>query len=354
MAPETSRASKLRVRARFRVGDARLRSDQLFCETAAQVSMTLQQLRYFIAACRHGSFSAAADSLYLAQPSLAEQVRRLEGELGVKLFVRAGRGLTLTDAGRLLLPYAENILATVEQAAASVKDTRELRGGTASLGTFGVAFRYMVQEVVTEFVAKYPEVSVRVVGQNTVEVVEKIREGELEAGLITLPIDEQGLEIEPVMSDENLIAATGFADRRPVTIKDLTEMQFIVYDAHFGWQDPTRLRLMRRAREAGLELKPAIEVENMESALALAAKGLGATYVLKTVTETAWFPETLSLVGLEQPLYDTFAFVWRKDAQLSPATQELVRLTRLQMATYGRPALPPPDDLVESGARDTD
>ena len=60
--------------------------------------MTLQQLRYFLAACRHGSFSAAADSLYVAQPSLADQVRRLEAELGVGLFIRSGRRLILTDA----------------------------------------------------------------------------------------------------------------------------------------------------------------------------------------------------------------------------------------------------------------
>src|SRR3954454_18530977 len=100
--------------------------------------MTLQQLRYFLAACQHGSFAAAADSLYIAQPSLADQVRRLEGELGVRLFVRSGRRLTLTEAGKTLQPHAENVLSSVEIAAASVADVRHLRGGTASLGTFGV------------------------------------------------------------------------------------------------------------------------------------------------------------------------------------------------------------------------
>src|SRR3954447_10680065 len=66
--------------------------------------MTLQQLTYFLAAAEHGSFSAAADALHMAQPSLSEQIRRLEAELGVPLFARAGRGLTLTEAGRLLVP----------------------------------------------------------------------------------------------------------------------------------------------------------------------------------------------------------------------------------------------------------
>src|SRR5438270_601581 len=72
--------------------------------------MTLQQLTYFLAAAEFGSFSAAADSLHMAQPSLSEQIRRLEAELGVPLFTRAGRGLELTEAGRLLLPHAERTL----------------------------------------------------------------------------------------------------------------------------------------------------------------------------------------------------------------------------------------------------
>src|SRR4051812_18035791 len=69
--------------------------------------MTLQQLTYFLAAAEHGSFSAGAESLFMAQPSLSEQIRRLEGELGVPLFARVGRGLALTEAGRLFRPPAE-------------------------------------------------------------------------------------------------------------------------------------------------------------------------------------------------------------------------------------------------------
>jgi len=97
--------------------------------------MTLQQLSYFLAAVEHGSFTAAAEELHLAQPSLSEQIRRLEGELGVRLFTRLGRGVALTEAGRALRPQAERVLAAVEQAAESVAEVRTLRGGTASFGT---------------------------------------------------------------------------------------------------------------------------------------------------------------------------------------------------------------------------
>src|SRR3954464_4273391 len=97
--------------------------------------MTLQQLQYFLAAAEHRSFSAAAQALHMAQPSMSEQIRRLEAELGAPLFVRAHR-LELTGAGRLLRPQAERTLAAAQEAADSVREVRRLETGTATFGTF--------------------------------------------------------------------------------------------------------------------------------------------------------------------------------------------------------------------------
>src|SRR5262245_9323749 len=105
--------------------------------------MTLQQLAYFLAAIEHGSFSAAAEANHMAQPSLSEQVRRLEDELGLPLFRRVGRGLVPTAAGDALRPHAERVLAEVEAAREAVVDVRELRGGVATFGTFGSSRYYL-------------------------------------------------------------------------------------------------------------------------------------------------------------------------------------------------------------------
>src|SRR5919202_1484913 len=112
--------------------------------------MTLQQLTYFLAATEHGSFSSAAESLFMAQPSLSEQIRRLEAELGVALFARGGRGLELTEAGRLFRPHAERTVAAAHEA------------------------------------------------------VDSVREVQLEAGLVALPIDDRGLDLRPAMREEIL------------------------------------------------------------------------------------------------------------------------------------------------------
>src|SRR3954452_2111338 len=155
--------------------------------------MTLQQLEYFLRTVEHGSFSAAAQSLHLAQPSLSEQVRRLEDEVGVALFHRVGRGVALTEAGRTLQPHAERVLAEVDAARHAVVDVRELRGGTASFGVFGTSRYYFGADFVAAFRRRHPGVRVRVVGQNSAQTAEAVQAGELEAGAVALPIDDRGL-----------------------------------------------------------------------------------------------------------------------------------------------------------------
>ena len=234
--------------------------------------MTLQQLTYFLAAAEHGSFSRAARSLYLAQPSLSEQVRTLESELGVALFARAGRGVVLTEAGRAFRPEAERVLAALAAAREAVVDVRELRGGTLSIGMFGTASAFLLARLVADFRSRHPTVSLRLVGQNSSEVAEDVRRGRLEAALVVLPVDDEGLEVRPARREEVVyISREPERVREPVTIERLAGSPLILYDAHYGWSDPTRRQLQERAQQAGVQLKPVIEIEDMEAALELAA-----------------------------------------------------------------------------------
>src|SRR3954469_14990124 len=137
--------------------------------------MTLQQLQYFLAAVEHGSFSAAAESLHLAQPSLSEQIRRLEAELGSPLFARGGRGLELTEAGRRLRPHAERVLAAADDARSSVREISDLVEGTLSFGTFGNAPYYLLSDLVQDFKARYPGVHLRLTGLNSSMVADAVR-----------------------------------------------------------------------------------------------------------------------------------------------------------------------------------
>jgi DNA-binding transcriptional LysR family regulator len=298
--------------------------------------MTLQQLRYFLTAADKGSFSAAADALLLAQPSLSEQIRKLESELGVALFTRAGRRLVLTEAGRMLRPHAERTLAAAEEAVESVKEVRTLTGGTASFGTFGSAHHYLLGGLVQDFRRRHPDVRVRVVGQNSAEVADAVREGELEAGLVALPIDDGGLEVRPSISEENhYVSASPQRTAKPKTIEDLAAAPLILYDARWGPVDPMRRQLAERAQRAGVRLEPQIEVEYLTAALDLTARRLGDTIADPSVLVTRGYARKLSTVSLDPPLYDTYAFITRRNAHLSPAARAFMELAEKRVAALG-------------------
>jgi DNA-binding transcriptional LysR family regulator len=291
--------------------------------------LTLQQLTYFLAAAEHGSFSAAAESLLMAQPSLSEQIRRLEAELGVPLFMRAGRGIALTEAGRLLRPHAERTLAEAQAAAESVREVRDLTGGTVAFGTFGSAHHYLLARLVEDFRKRHPHVRVRAIGQNSAEVADAVRDGQLEAGLVVLPIDDRGLAVEPAIEDELLyVSADPKHLERPMTIERLAAAPLILYDARWAAVDPARRQLRELAQNAGVAIEPQIEVEYVTAALELAARKMGDTVSTRSVIDVRGFSRRLGTVGFDPPLMETFAFITRRNAHLSPATREFMALAK--------------------------
>jgi DNA-binding transcriptional LysR family regulator len=298
--------------------------------------MTLQQLTYFLAAAEHGSFSAAAESLFMAQPSLSEQIRRLEAELGVALFARGGRGLELTEAGRLFRPHAERTVADAQEAAESVREVRDITGGTVTFGTFSSAHHYLLVSLIEDFRARYPNVRVRAIGQNSSEVADEIREGHIEAGLVALPIDDRGLDVRPAMQEEVLyVSADQERLREPMTVERLAAAPLILYDARWGADDPMRRQLRERAQGAGVTLEPQIEVEYVTAALELAARGLGDTLSSRQMIRSRGLTK-LSGVPFDPPLYHNFAFITRRNAHLSPATREFMKLADRRVDTLRR------------------
>jgi len=301
--------------------------------------LTLQQLRYLLAAFEHGSFSAAADALYLAQPSLSEQIRRLESELGVELFHRVGRGIVPTEAGLTMRDHATRVLNAVDDARDAVAAVREIRGGTATFGTWGTARYYPGTEIVADFRELHPGVRVRIVGQNSAEVVAMVRSGELEAGMIALPIDDRGLDVRPIMDDE-LVFASAFPSHleAPVTIEDVAGFPLVLSESSFGAEDPTRRQLVEKAQRAGVDVDPEIDVEDIEAAVELAALGYGDTIVARGMLRGLGdrVPDNLGWVPFAEPLYDTFAFIHRRGAALSPASRSFLELAEARLVGLAR------------------
>jgi DNA-binding transcriptional LysR family regulator len=296
--------------------------------------LSLQQMRCFCAALELGSFTAAAEALRVSQPAVAEQIRKLEQALGADLFVRAGRGVVPTDAGRAFAQHAARSLRAIEEAADSVGELAALRRGTVALGIFGEPSAWRMDELVAAFLRRHPDVSVRLVGRNSSAIVERVRRGELEAGVVVLPIDDDKLDVRPIVRDEVLyVSASPERTRQPATIDRLASTPLVFYDAESADNDPIRRQLAERAQALGVHLQPKVEVELKDIALRLVAAGIGDSYLPSAYTRARYYPRSLSTASFSPALYDTFAIITRPGARLSAGVRELLTDLEAHMRT---------------------
>lgn len=287
--------------------------------------LTLQQLRCFLATVRTGSFTAAAEILDVSQPAVAEQVRNLERSLRIELFVRAGRGVRLSDAGQAFAERVPTVMRALDEAVESVNDVRAVRSGTLAFGLFGTPEAYGIDRFASVFARKHPGVSLRLLGRNSSIAADRVRSGELEAAMVSLPIDDDGLVVRPFIRDEVLYVSADPANtREPATVEQLARRPLILYDAETGDRDPLRRQLSERAQELGLRLSARVETETMVMALRLVADGLGDTYVPRAHTFTSYFPAELTTTTFTPAVPETFATITHRGARLSPATEAFV------------------------------
>ncbi|GAA1263230.1 LysR family transcriptional regulator [Arthrobacter pascens] len=298
---------------------------------------TLNQLEAFVAAVATGTFTGAAADLKMSQPAISDLIRRLEAELDAKLFQRGARKLVLTAEGEELLPFARQSVLASQMGASAVRAVQSLGGGTATFGLLRNAEFYLRTDLAKNFHLAHPKVRIRLVGQNSWETARDVTSGQLDAGLVTLPIDDEELDVLPLARDEIVyVTADELRAQKTPSIADIAAAPLVLYDAHYAKTDPARRQLNDRAQLGGLTLEPKIEVEYLSTALALVAEGFGDTIVCRSAVASEVEPRGLKVVSMAEPMYDTLALVKRRGMSLSPATREMAKLAFSALVAHAK------------------
>ncbi len=195
--------------------------------------MELHQLRYFVSVADEENFTRAAEACQVAQPSLSQQIIKLEKELGQKLFERLGRRVKLTDAGKFLYERATTILANVDHAKEDMLDDLATGEGRVAIGAIVTAAPFLLPPLLKLFARSFPNAEIVVHENLTDHILADCRRGDLDIGLVALPIDDDQLYIEPLFKDELLLCVHHkhkLATKQKVTIQDITQEPFILLD----------------------------------------------------------------------------------------------------------------------------
>ncbi len=306
--------------------------------------LSLHQLTCFLATYEHGSLTAAADELGYAQPSVSEQVRTLEKTLGAQLFRRVGRGVEPTTVADTLRPHAEQVLAAVEEARRAVQRARTLQTGTIRFGMFGTARLYAGADLVADVLERHPGVRVELVGQNSSDVMEDLRRGRIEAAMLAVPrVTGDGMTVTPVARDE-LVYVSADPERltSPVTAQRLARASLVMPETTWRAEDSTRIVLRQMLHETGRNPTTRIEVEDVETAVELAGRGLADTVIPRGAVDQLLprLAPGAGFVSLRPRQYDTLAIVHRSGAVLSPAAQLMIELATRRIQSIAEPVTP--------------
>ncbi|MBX6390268.1 MAG: LysR family transcriptional regulator [Frankia sp.] len=257
--------------------------------------MSLHRLPYFVAVAEHGSFTAAARALHMAQPPLSNQIHALERELGVELFQRTPRGATLTAAGRALLPEARLLLERFSQATDLVRRIGRGEAGRLAVGLVPTAANGELPQFLRRFMAEYPDVELTLTEQRPAALVEQLRAGTLDLVVQYQAVDSDELASVHVATERLLLAAPSghaLAARPAASVRDLAGMPLILPAAHGSGGIHGRLVQLLRDHDVEPRVVQA-DIWLMQTIVGLVSAGVGLAIV----------PESASVIRADQVTY---------------------------------------------------
>jgi LysR family hydrogen peroxide-inducible transcriptional activator len=246
--------------------------------------MEIHQLRYFCAVAETGSFTRAAEREQVAQPSLSQQVIKLEEELGVRLFDRLGRTVRLTDLGQLFLPRARVILNELKAAKEEVSDKQVSASGPICVGVIPTIAPYFLPPRISSFCQKFPQASITVFEDVTARLMDRLRAGLIDLAIMALPTRGNDLECFSLRS-ERLFAIFPkdhkMARKPSVLLRELKNESFLLLRDDHCFRE-TAIEVCKRSR-----LLPRVVFESgqFSSILAMVGAGLGISIVPEMALE---------------------------------------------------------------------
>ncbi len=246
--------------------------------------MQLHQLRYFCAVAETGSFSRAAEQSHVSQPSLSQQILKLEDELGARLFDRLGRSVRLTELGKTFLPRARTVLRELEAAKGDVVEGKEFIGGPVAVGVIPTVAPYFLPPRLTAFSRKFPQVRLTVVEEITPVLLERLRAGTIDVAILALPLRGHEFDAVPLLT-ERLFAVLPrkhkLNSRPSLSLKDLRAEPFLLLRDSHCFRD-TAVAACDRAR---LDPQIVFESGQFSSLVSMVGAGMGVSIVPEMAIE---------------------------------------------------------------------
>lgn len=295
-------------------------------------------MRYFVAVAEEKNFTRAAERLMIAQSPLSQQIKKLEHELGVELFVRTTRSVELTHAGSVFYDRARLLLARSDEAIADAKKAAEGQLGRLSLGFTGTATYELLPALVRAFQDRNPDVQLDLHSEMlTPSQVEGLLEGRIDVGVLRPPVNAEGLVVEVVRQEPLVLAMPTqhpLAGARSLSLADLADEPFISYPS----DPPSSVYsvVVEAYRRAGFVPKVRQELAETASMVAMVAAGMGIALVPESVRQLRINGATFR--QLTSPQVTVQLALAYREGQVSPVVRRYLETARAVVRSRDRRA----------------
>ena len=296
--------------------------------------MDLRQLEIFVKVAELGSFSRAAQALFLTQPTVSEHIRTLEDELGVRLLDRLGRGAAVTKGGALLLGYAQRMLALSREARQAMERFQGRMSGDLLVGASTIPGEYILPALIGRFKEKFPEIAITLLIGGSQAVTEWVLEGRAEVGVVGARSGHRAIEYRELLPDDIvlIVGATHPWQGRPlVTLDELRAEPLLLREQGSG----TRAALESALATAGTDIGTFRVVGEMGSTQAIkqaVRSGVGISIISRRAVDDECRANLLSCVKLKDLRVSRFFYlITHRDRSRSPLAQAFVDFVESQL-----------------------
>jgi len=289
--------------------------------------MDFDQLITFLQVAKLGSFSRAGQKVFRSQSAVSAQIRQLEQEYGDKLLDRSGKNVKLTPAGRVLFAYAERLLSLRDESLLAVADHGATTRGTLVIGANEATCLYVLPEVFAEYCRLYPGVQMSIYRNFSYKIIEKLENGSIDVGIVTLPVRLPSLKVHPIFRDHLMLMVNPqnpLAKHKSVSVSDIAQQPLLVPKTGY-----TRQLMDKLFRPYGSQVQVRMELPSVGMIKSFVAAGLGVSLVSSSFARDEVAAGRVTLIPLQDvELWRELGLAYRRDRTHTRATTTFITTVR--------------------------
>jgi len=289
--------------------------------------MDFDQLVTFLEVARLGSFSRAGQKVFRSQSAVSAQIRQLEQEYGDKLLDRSGKTVRLTPAGRVLFAYAERMQKLREESLLAVADQGVTARGTLIIGANEATCLYVLPKVFAEYCRLYPEVQLHIYRNFSYKIIEKLENGSIDVGIVTLPVKSPSLKTHSIFRDQLMLMVppdNALAGKKSVTVDEVAKQPLL-----FPKTGYTRQLMDKLFRPYNWQLQVRMELPSVGMIKSFVAAGLGVSLISASFARDQVLAGQVALIPLQDvELWRELGLAYRRDRTHTRPTTTFIATVR--------------------------